>query len=212
VLVVVLTNPFISNRIFEAWEYEPILPEQLHDTFDVGIVLGGFTEFDVQSNEILNFGPAANRLTDALALYKTGKICKLLITGGNGRLIGKNLAEADFVKPYLNAIGVPDSDIIIENRSRNTRENAVFTKKMLDTLLPESKCLLITSAFHMPRAKACFDKIGFYCQPFPAHFMAEKIDMRPSAIFYPDREAFYNWQIFIKEWIGFMAYKFQGYI
>jgi uncharacterized SAM-binding protein YcdF (DUF218 family) len=209
---IILTNPFISNRIFEAWEAKPVFPQQLKDTFDIGIVLGGFTDFSVADNGILNLNSSANRLTDAIALYKKEKIRKLLITGGDGRLMGKKAAEADFVKPYLNTIGVPDSDIIIENRSRNTRENAVFTKKIVDSLYPDSKCVLITSASHMPRAKGCFDKIGLKCQAFPAQFVAEKMDMRPSALFYPDNNAFFNWQIFIKEWIGYIVYKFQGYI
>ena len=212
--VVLITNPFLSNRVFHAWEY-PVVPiESLRDTFDVGIVLGGFSTFDVYTPpDRLNFNTAANRLSDAIILYKKGLIKKILLTGGNGKLIGHNLNEADETLKFLNQLGINKDDILIENKSKNTRENAIFTKELLDENgFSKAKCLLITSAFHQRRSIGCFKKVGLDFQPFPAHFIAEKLQWDFYSTILPDRKAFENWEMFIKEWIGYAVYWMQGYI
>lgn len=212
--IILLTNPFLSNRIFHAWEYPAVPMQSMRDTFDVGIVLGGFSAFDVYpSTDRLNFNSSVNRLTDAVVLYKKGLVKKLLITGGDGRLVGKSVNEADATLTYLMDMGIAQNDILIENNAKNTRENAVFSKVLLEkNSLANAKCLLITSAFHMRRSMGCFKKVGINFQPFPAHFIAERLEWNASSTFMPDNKAFWNWEIFIKEWVGYGVYWLQGYI
>jgi uncharacterized SAM-binding protein YcdF (DUF218 family) len=212
-LAVVLTNPFIANTVFHAWEVKPLSINTLHDTFDVGIVLGGFSEFDVYPIEDrLNLTVASNRLADAVLLYKKGFIKHFLISGGDGRLAGKKISEATQVGRYLHDIGIPDSAVWLERESRNTFENAKYCKEFLNTKLPTARCLLITSAFHMRRAQGCFKKVGFAATPFPAHFIAERIQLDANSTIEPDDQCFMKWNMFIKEWIGWVAYWATGRI
>ena len=210
----IATNPFIGNRIFHAWEWAAVPMSAVKDTFDVGIVLGGYSDFGGYNyQDRLNFNLASNRLTDAVVLYKTGHVRKLLITGGDGRLFGDLISEAVQTKSFLLSIGVKEDDILTEETSRNTRENALFTKVLLEKQgLKAAKCLLITSAFHTRRAKGCFDKVGLKTTPFPAHFFAARVQSGAETYLVPDKWAFVKWEAFIKEWIGYGIYWVQGYI
>ncbi len=209
-----LTNPLFSNFVFKSWEARPVPMTSLRDTFDVGIVLGGYSSFNSEMfDDRLNLNIAGNRLIDAVVLYKKGLIKKILITGGDGELLGKNVSEADMTLPFLKTLGIPDSDIILESKSRNTRENAVFTKVVLEKMgLGQARCLLITSAFHVPRASAIFKKVGLDFTAFPAHFFSERFEWKASATILPDRMGLYKWELFIKEWIGYAVYWTQGYL
>ena len=213
VLLVVITNPFLSNRVFHAWEAEPLLINSLRDTFDVGIVLGGYAGGSSYANDRLQLSVAANRFTDAVLLYKRGIVRKLLLSGGDGSLFGNKDGEADFAKSYLLDIGVKPEDILYEGQSKNTHENAVFSKQILEKQgLSNAKILLITSAFHIPRAEACFKKVGLNTQPFPAQFIADKLTIEPSSWLTPDANLIKSWETFLKEWVGYAVYKMQGYI
>ena len=212
-LLVVLTNPLISNRIFHAWEAEPVAMNTLRDTFDVGIVLGGYTKGGTYATDRLVLSQAGNRIVDAIFLYKRGLVKRLLITGGDGRLMGDSYPESYWVKNYLLEIGVKPEDILFEDQSRNTHENALFSKQLLDKQgFTNPKVLLLTSAFHIYRSQACFKKVGLNTQPFPTHFIAEKLTVQPQTWLTPNAELFNNWEMFLKEWVGYLVYKVQGYV
>lgn len=212
-LTLLMTNPFLAHRIFHAWEYPHTPIESVRDTFHVGIVLGGYSDFSTYcTDERLNFNPASNRLLDAVILYKKGIIKKILISGGDGDIMGKNTPEAAASKPFLQHLGVADEDILLENESKNTYENALFCKKYLDTLPQRGRVLLITSAFHLRRAEGCFRKQNIDIQPFASHFIAERLAWNGSRWLIPQADVLHFWEIFIKEWLGYTAYKMKGYI
>jgi uncharacterized SAM-binding protein YcdF (DUF218 family) len=213
-MVLLLTNPFLSNRVFHAWEYPALSMDNMKDTFDVGIVLGGFSDFGVYPiSDRLNFNEGTNRFQDAYLLYKKGIIKKILITSGGGYLLGDKINESDISKKFLLQYGVPETDILIENQSNNTRENAVFTNTFLEKNgLAQSKLLLITSAMHMRRSIGCFKKVGLNFTPFPAHFFANRLQWNMESTILPDNRAFHRWEKFLKEWVGCVVYWLQGYI
>ena len=212
-LLFVMSNPFISNRVFRAYEYPEVNMNTLHDTFDIGIVLGGFSDFFVYpTDDRLNFTSGANRVTDALVLYKRGILKKLMISSGDAPFQLIKEKESVEAKKFLIQIGVKAEDIIIESKSVNTYENAKFTKEIIDRDYPNARCMLISSAFHLPRAKACFDKIGLKTFPFPAHFFAEKLTASPLSYISPDVQTFAKWKDVFREWFGLLAYKMRGYI
>jgi len=144
---------FAKNSIAE----KPIKYSDLQNTYDYGIVLGGFSGFDENTNRLV-FHKETNRIMQALSLYKQKKIKKIFISGGYGNLFGKKYKEADYVKKFLIQTGIKPEDILTENKSRNTFENAKYTAQILKPENP--KCLLITSSLHMFRAKKCFKKTG----------------------------------------------------
>jgi uncharacterized SAM-binding protein YcdF (DUF218 family) len=209
----ILTNPFLMHQAY-LWYETPMVPmTELRDTADIGIVLGGFSNFKVSGDDRLHFNEASNRLTDALVLYKKGLVKKLLITGGDGKLLGNKTSEALKVAPFLLSMGVQEADILLESNARNTHENALFTKQLIDSLnLKADKLLLITSASHMPRSMGCFRKVGLKVTPFPAHFVGEKLSLGLGHWLKPDPRAFSYWESLIKEWVGYVAYWLKGYI
>ena len=211
-LLVLITNPFLGNRVFHAFEAEPVSMSALRDTFDVGIVLGGYTKGGTYAEDRLNFSYAANRLTDAVQAYKRGIVRKLLISGGDGKLIGASYPESELAKTFALDMGVKPEDILIEDNSRNTHENAVFSKQILEKQgITNAKILVFTSASHIPRAIGCFKKIGINGQPFPTSFVANRLNFQLERWLIPDPEIIRNWESFIKEWIGSVVYKIQGY-
>ncbi|RUX98833.1 YdcF family protein, partial [Mesorhizobium sp. M7A.F.Ca.US.005.03.2.1] len=110
----------------------------------------------------------------------------------------------------LTALGVAADRMILENKSRNTYENAVFTKELV-TPKPGETWLLVTSAFHMPRAKALFDKAGFATVPWPVDY---RTSGREGVGLFRDNPAdsLQATTMAIREWIGLFAYWLSGRI
>jgi len=213
VLFLFFTNRLIFNQFAKAWELKTITADQIQQPYDIGILLGGYSNSQVRPNhDRQNFSSRANRFLNAYELYKTGKVRKLLLTGGSGDLLQKNPSEAENVYDFLVRVGVPPSDIIVEGKSRNTWENAIFTKEILDEQYPNANCLLITSAWHMRRSIGCYEKAGVKFTPFSVDFVTEKDRWAPENSLIPDRSGFYFWEMLVKEWVGCVMYKLQGYI
>lgn len=106
----------------------------------------------------------------SIQLYKAGKVKNIIITGGSGALVGKKVPEAQHLKKVFLFSGVANSAIVIEAESRNTAENARFSRKLIDSLQLKPKFLLVTSAFHMPRAMGCFNMAGVSVESYPTDF------------------------------------------
>ena len=212
--MVLTSSPLLINRVFRMWEGESVPISAINKVYDVGVVLGGFSNGGVTKDiGRLQFSNPANRLTDALYLYKTGRIHKILISGGEGGLFKLGLSEAQVCKDFCLVMGVRDTDLLLETQSRNTNENALFTKAFLAKAgLAQAKCLLITSAFHIRRATGCFRKRGVDVEPFPVQFIGEKFKWDAQNIFSPDDECLWEWQSLLKEWIGSIVYWVAGYI
>lgn len=212
VILLLTTNRWLTNIVVRAWEPETITANEIKTPYDIGIVLGGYSNlFIAPAHDRHNFSERANRFTQALELYHSGKVKKLLFTGGTGRLLQDGGSEAALLPPLLERLGIPAEDFLLEDRSRNTWENAIFTKDMLDEKYPGASCLLITSATHMPRSAACFRKAGLTATPFAVDYMSEMPPPGLDLYLLPDKTGLYKWEWLIKEWIGCVAYRMRGY-
>lgn len=183
------------------------------DTFAVGVVLtGNMITPDVKYPENLHLKGSGDRLWQALRLYQNGQIENILISGGDIGLINKSkLLEIDIARNYLIANGVPKEHILTDRKSRNTYENALFSKEIIEKRFQEEPILLITSAFHMKRALGCFRKQGIEATPFPADFIGAQ--RKPDIIeFTPNSGALATTELFWKERIGLWVYKLKGYL
>ena len=107
--------------------------------------------------------------------------------------------------------GIPEKDIIIESESNNTRENAIFSKIILDKQLPAGKFLLITSAFHMRRAIGCFSKAGVQTDYYSTDRYSGMRSFEIDNLLIPNAASMMHWQMLIHEMIGFVVYKISGY-
>jgi uncharacterized SAM-binding protein YcdF (DUF218 family) len=186
---------------------------KLDDDYDLAVVLGGTTDVDREPKDRLFFHKGADRVTQALNLYHTGKVKKILFTGGNARLFEDPSRDNSPIYDFYVMCGVAPEDIIIESSSRNTRENAFFVKDLVDTESKKGKVILITSAFHMRRAEACFRKVGIDVTGFSTDFYTALPKDRFSFDgFMPSPKILSNWDFLIKEWIGYLSYYIAGYI
>ena len=207
------TNHFIFNQTIRLWEVDTILMDDIKEPYDIGILLGGYSNFFVQpDSDRHNFNDRGARFFQTYELYKKGKFKKFLLTGGSGFMFGTEKSEAILARELLLRLGIPGEDIIIEADSKNTYENAIFTKKILDEKFQNAKCLLITGAWHMRRSQGCFDKADVKYIPFSVDFIGEETRFAPASLIIPNSETIWRWEILIKEMVGMIAYKLRGYI
>lgn len=212
-ILLVFSNPWLVNQLARVWETGKRSPDTIARPYDLGILLGGYANFNAESPPgLLTMHQAGNRLTATLMLYQTGKIRRILLSGGAGRLIGDVPPEAGAARVFLLQCGVPDSAILVENHSRNTRENALYSRQLVDSIAPGSRCLLITSAWHMRRAEGCFARAGLVCDPFGTDFLSETSNGNWFNWLEPDWKALLKWEFLLKEWLGWLAYRAKGYV
>ncbi len=205
------SNSFIVDECMRPYETPAIQESDIKGTYDVGIVLGGMIEYDPTFVRP-QFNRAVDRLMQAINLYKDGKIKRILISGGSGSILEKNMLEAVILKNYMIKLGIPDSIIIVEKYSKNTHENAVYSKKVLDSLHITGRCLLITSGFHMPRSIRCFKKVGMEVTPYSSDRYSGPRKFVFDHVFIPSTGALDEWNVILHEWLGMLTYKISGYI
>ncbi|WP_200979717.1 YdcF family protein [Echinicola sp. 20G] len=212
-LLLFFTNKFISNATMNAWEPEFKSIADL-PAYDLGIVLTGVTNLDKTAYDRTFFNKGADRATHAIQLYQMGKIKKILITGGQGLNPANSNTEAKLLANFMVIAGVARHDIIIEDKAVNTRQNALFTLEKLQSksMKTKSKYLLITSAFHMKRAKACFDKVGLSTDTFPVDYYSSDVKFDFQNLVIPTPDGLIIWTKLFKEWIGLVVYKIVGYV
>jgi uncharacterized SAM-binding protein YcdF (DUF218 family) len=204
------TNPLFFNFFSYRWETPPVSMYKL-STYDVGVILGGIQEFGTQEVDDRLIAPSVSgRVTTSVELYHLGKLKHIIIAGGDAATMkSKSELEAPFIKNALIRMGVPDSVIIIENASTTTRENAVFTQKIIAEKGFKS-VLLLTSANHMPRSYACFSKVGVNCAAFPTDPWTEELTTQPRSFISPNAKFLTYWQHLLREWVGYVVYKIKG--
>jgi uncharacterized SAM-binding protein YcdF (DUF218 family) len=209
------SNMFIAAEFLRLLEYRyekiDYAPEQ-DNTFDYAVVLGGMTWYN-EKLEKPQFQRSADRLFQALWLLKQKKVKKIIFTGGSGSISFANHKEGMILKRWLNQVGFPDSCFVFENESKNTRENALFTKSILEKLnYKNKKVALVTSAFHMRRAMACFKKVGVEnLTPYITDGYAGERKFEWDHCFIPTAEAWQRWDLIIHETVGLLMYKIMGY-
>ena len=209
-LLLWFSNPFISNVVMRAWEVAPV-PIQTLPILEVGIVLGGITT-DKEPRDRVHVSSSSDRILHAVQLYREGKIRKILVSGGSGKLIKDQVPEAVLLKQLLLQCDIPLRNIIVEPESRNTHENAVNCAKILSEQYPNKEYLLITSAYHMRRAEASFIKAGLMVNTYATDLRSDENQYTPDQLLLPNVGAMANWEIVVREWVGMVAYAVAGYI
>ena len=212
IFMFVISNSFIVDELLRAWEYSDD-DIYLKDTkYDLAIVLGGTGRIDERLDRI-DFSASGDRLFQTLPLYYNGRVKKILITGGSGSINNPNHREAFYIKKYLINIHVPDTSIIIENNSRNTYENSLFSKQLLDSLHFHGSILLVTSSFHMRRSLAIFKKAGYQnITPYVTNKYTGERKFQFDHCFIPNSEATFMLNMTLHEIVGFYIYKVKNYL
>lgn len=174
------------------------------------ILLGGFEDGWVSAGRGgLAVNEAAERLTEGLRLALHLPTAKVVFTGGVGSLFNRESVEEP-VRRFLMDCGIAEDRIVIESTSRNTRENADFTRDLVKPKAGE-RWVLVTSAYHMPRSVGVFRKAGFDVVPYPVDFrLRDASDVLRPFSSVPD-----GWKridLAVREWLGLLAYWRNGRI
>jgi uncharacterized SAM-binding protein YcdF (DUF218 family) len=210
VLALLGTSTGLVNEAWLAWELPPVGLRTIKP-HDAAVLLTGVTRPHKSPHDRVYLGEGADRVTHTLWLYRAGRIRRIIISGGSGALGQVVHTEAQDIATLLRLCGVPRQDILLEERSRNTHENALYTKQLL-TQHPEIKTLvLVTSAFHQRRAIGCFEKAGLKPTPFPVDFRTEGGGWNTIPYWLPDAAAFGRWSHLLHELTGYLTYKLLGY-
>ncbi len=210
-ILIVFTNPFLFQKVAHKWEGPLTNPNTLQH-YDGIIVLGGLSSYQ-SSTERIQFNSAADRLFQGIELYKKGLADKFIFTGGSARIVVRERKEGDYIKDYLELIGIPADSTLVEWNSRNTHENAIETYKMLKEINAENgRYLLITSGFHMKRALACFQKAHINVTPYVSDPLQSTLNPNFIEAISPSAAALATWERLIREWVGLTAYKLKGFI
>ncbi len=193
--------PLLFKGFTRLWDVDTA-PTANNQKYSCVIVLGGFSGDDGKGGG--RFTWAADRFITGAQQVTTGKAGRILIAGGNGSLIPGEYREAPWAKQQLIALGIADSLILTEGNSRNTIENAVFTKAILDSNKIKPPYLLVTSAFHMRRAKMIFNKKGMDVLPLSCSYLTNN-RVFDFADVLPQADVFANWSFYIKELAGYIT-------
>ncbi|HOV05008.1 MAG TPA: YdcF family protein [Kaistiaceae bacterium] len=173
------------------------------------VILGGAIDIDTGvARGTVELNEAAERMTEALALARRHPAARLIFSGGSIRLVGSGVAEAEMARRFFAEAGLAEDRVAYDDRSRNTAENATLAKAIAAPA-PGERWLLVTSAFHMPRAIGCFRKAGFAVEAWPVDYRTGSAGDLVGLITQPaaglqrtDKAA--------REWIGLLAYRLSG--
>lgn len=209
---------FTNGLLINLFRYEMVKPYsniQIKEgkTYEITIVMGGFSSINKETGQLQYFENRADRLWEAVRLWKSEQTKYILITGDPASNTKEDESStAPLFFEYMEQMGIPSEAFILEQHAKNTQQNAVNTKEILDKMqISDSDCLLITSATHMKRSLGCFAKIGIH----PDYLTVNNYE-KPSNIthrsFYPSWKAAVEWEELLNEWIGEVAYKIMGYM
>jgi len=211
VLFLFFSNSVIFSLFCGLWE---VPGTKMRDVkpHDVAIVLGGMSDYNNDLDELTIYRQA-DRIFQAITLYKTGKVKKILISGDSGYITDRGLHEARQMKSILVKWGFPPEDILTEELSKNTHENAQESVKILKKHPEWKSFILVTSGTHMKRSLACFKKEGLKCTPFSTDLLTNQTgSFHWDQYFIPSMDNFSYWNKLIKEMVGYVAYSMAGYI
>jgi uncharacterized SAM-binding protein YcdF (DUF218 family) len=173
------------------------------------IVLGGPIDPDVSAaRKVPVIRNAPDRIVTAAILARKYPSARIIFTGGNADLRSNDAREADYAGDIFERLGVSKTRLTMERRSRNTFENAEFSKRLAAPKAGE-RWLLITSAYHMPRAVGLFRKVGFAVEPCPVDW---RLRGREDLLSFSDLaiDGLEQTDIAMHEWIGLLAYRLAG--
>jgi len=206
------STPAFSDYLLSSLEmdYSPQKITQYPEAGSIVILSGAVSKIGLERVRAdANF----DRLLQGWRLYKADKAEYIVVSGGNISWMTKRKARTGAARmaEMLRQLGVPEARIISEGKSRNTRENAVYTAQLLQDKGVD-KVLLCTSALHLRRAKACFEQSGIHVVPVPAAYEYSFYKKASLLDYLPQAMALENSTKCCKEYLGIVYYWLRGWI
>lgn len=200
-----LSLPAVSNRLWQALEADAATTMRSDVTYDVVVLLGGTVSAFGATSEVVSWGDNVERLTVTFDLLRTGKARHVIVSGG--RLRDGLPTEAEFLARQLEAWGIEKDRILVEPEARNTAENAERSSALIEARGFRS-VLMVTSAFHVPRAVGCFRAVGLEPDVLPVDFRMRAPEADPHWL--PRAGYFEDTAKAVRELSGRVTYRLTG--
>ena len=189
----------------------PIQPVEMAPAADAIVLLGGATKPVRRDMVYPDLTDSADRIWHAARLYHAGKAPLIIVSSGNVSGSLKRPSRASAMRTLLDALGVPDDAIVIEERSRNTRQNAVFTERIAaDRGI--GRVLLVTSYWHLRRAEAVFRRVGLEVIPVATDYKGKQGNKFFAWDLLPHIGRLSFNSVLFREHLGYLVYRFRGWV
>ncbi|MEI6139773.1 MAG: YdcF family protein [Mariniphaga sp.] len=185
ILSLIFTNKQLQIEAYRAWSAPYRTAMDTSMVYDLAVVLGGSTDYSKEWNQI-DYNEAADRMTEAIRLYRLGRVKKILVSGDQAINIYNGKTYAPYFLNYMEQMGVNRQDIILEQKAMTTRENIFLIKEMI-LKYDQPKILLITSGWHLRRAMKGFKASG--------------LNLVPYGVDVPSRNDIYSWNDLLPSWM-----------
>jgi uncharacterized SAM-binding protein YcdF (DUF218 family) len=218
-VLLVSSNAWVAGVLTRSLEWR-YLPLDEYPDSDVIVVLGGSTGSAIYPRPMVDIGGAGDRILYAAALFHQGVAPNVLLTGGYITWLNERQAPAHDMAEILQMMQVPEEALWYEAESRNTYENALYSREILSEKGID-QIILVTSARHMPRAVALFEAQGFEVIPAPTDYGLTQTDWErlwaPNLVtqlfnFLPSVGHLNDTTAAIKEYLGIFIYRLRGWM
>lgn len=206
-VLVLFSLPAVANRLWRSLEVGAVDTFQKDVTYDAVVLLGGTVSALGATPEVTSWNDNVERLLTTYELLSTGRAKMAVVSGG--ALDGQRLpTEAAYLARQLEAWGISKERIVVEAQARNTRENATYSKPLL-AARDAKKVLIVTSAFHVPRALGCFRAAGVPVDVLPVDYRMREPSRDVHVL--PRGEYLADSARALREWLGRLVYRAMGY-
>jgi len=215
-VLLVFSSPVTSHFLLRGLEGQ-YAPSAEYGPASAVVLLGGFTTGKIPPRIHVETNYAANRVFNAVRVLRqqggAGAV-PLVLTGGLLDWINdERVPEASSMFELVNEFfGLDSSDVIIESKAQNTRENALYTKRALEAAGIGGDIILVTNACHMPRSVAVFRKAGFTVTPAPTGYFKNNFVSGKPLTWLPNADALFESSVALHEYGGLAVYKIMGWI
>lgn len=205
-----VSTPLAARALVASLENQyPARTIEEYPVADVAIVLGGGVRPANEFDPYPDLGESADRVLHAYRIWKSGKVRKVLLSGGTGFAQAEGQSEAGAMAAVLLSLGVPDNALLLEGNSLTTAENARECAEIWRREKFQSG-LLVTSGIHMARALAAFRRAGMTLTPATTDALQGQLDQPFPLSVLPDSASLDRSTKAIKEWLGLIAYRLRG--
>lgn len=216
IIILVSGNIWVSQALMRSLEWQNLPPTEMPKAEAI-VILGGGIYAKTYPRPMPEVAEAGDRVLYGAKLYQDGKAPLVIASGGRIEWLSGGSPEAQDMATLLEMMSVPRSAIIEEPDSLNTYENGVNVQKILKQR-GINEVLLVTSAFHMPRSRRIFEKLGIKVIPAPTDFYVtggtnSNFALKTIVILlFPDTASLHQTVIALKEYLGLFIYSLKGWV
>lgn len=206
-ILLLASFPPLANRLWSSLESEVKPTDRADIVYDAVVLLGGMVDPMGSTRKSPAWNDSIERLLITRELLQAGRARSVIVTGGKYGTADLP-AEAEYLAVELEALGVEKSRIILEDQALNTRENATLTKAIVEKRGLKT-LLLVTSAFHMRRARGCFEAVGLEVDSLPVDYRMRNPGL--DGHLFPRADYFADTARAVRERVGLVVYQALGY-